>query len=193
MIDTVQYALLSGDLMLARPAIALAEREVSMKDGDAEGIKPDYSFFQHSTQFYSGGYGRSFVIELSSLVYILQESPLQFSTSALKVFADFVLDGLRWMTQKNSLDFMTVGREICRADALKLDNMQEALWRLSNSKEMPRAEELAEFYRQVRGREALHPEGDRWFPVCSYVCMPAYRKISVLSCDGAGSNAWRNH
>ena len=178
-IDTVQYALLSGDLMLARPAIALAEREVSVKDGDAEGIKPDYSFFQHSTQFYSGGYGRSFVIELSSLVYILQESPLQFSTSALKVFADFVLDGLRWMTQKNSLDFMTVGREICRTDALKLDNMQEALWRLSNSKEMPRAEELAEFYRQVRGWEALHPEGDRWFPYAHmYVCRHTGRYLS---------------
>lgn len=163
--NTLQHALLAGDFSIAEKALGRAEQELVIKDGDQEGIKPDYSFFQHSTQLYTGGYGRSFVEEVSRIIFVLHGTSMQFSTAHLQVLADYILEGQRWAVKDDGWDFTTVGREIARPEALSGPALRQSLYRLSLVEEMPRRTELSDFYRQVAGKGcAKTPEGDRFFP-----------------------------
>ena len=163
--NTLQHALLAGDFSIAEKALDRAEQELVIKDGDLEGIKPDYSFFQHTTQLYMGGYGRSFVEEVSRIIFVLRGTSMQFSAASLQVLAAYILEGQRWIVKNDGWDFTTVGREIARPEALSNPVLRQSLHRIGQVEEMPRRVEFLDFYRQVVGEGCEGaPEGERFFP-----------------------------
>jgi chondroitin AC lyase len=79
-----------------------------------EGIQPDYSFHQHHEQFYSGGYGLAFSMDVARYTAIAWGSRWQIPPEKLDVFNGFMLDGQRWMMHYDRFDHSAVGREIVR-------------------------------------------------------------------------------
>lgn len=163
-VTTLCHAMLTDDPDVAAEALSRAEKELFVTEGGRDGIKADHSFFQHQTQLYSGGYGRSFVIEVSRIMYVLHGTPRQFSAAALAGFADFLLDGEQWLLCRDAWDFNVIGREIARPDGIVNPPFSAALSLLCRVEELPRREELSAFAARVSG-EGTALSGDRAFPI----------------------------
>lgn len=180
---TLCHAMLENDAAVAQEALRHAEGECHVTEGGREGIKADHSFFQHNTQLYSGGYGRSFIIEISRILYVLQGTKAQFSAAALDSLAAFLLDGEQWMLCGDAWDFNVIGREIARTDGIVNPPFAPALALLCRVPELPRGEELAAFSARVSGRGAPL-SGDRAFPEGRlYVCRRRGRYIGTRVTD----------
>jgi chondroitin AC lyase len=79
-----------------------------------EGIQPDMSFHQHGKLLYNGGYGKGFAADLARLIYITSGTRFAMPKRVVDLFADFMLDGSRWMVRGRTFDAGTIGREIAR-------------------------------------------------------------------------------
>lgn len=167
---TLYHAMLENDPAIAQEALHHAEGECYVTEGGREGIKADHSFFQHNTQLYSGGYGRSFIIEIARIMAVLQGTAAQFSAEALDSFAAFLLDGEQWMLCGNAWDFNVIGREIARTDGIVNPPFAPSLALLCDVAELPRRAEIRAFSVRVGGGDAPL-SGDRAFPEGRlYVC-----------------------
>jgi len=80
----------------------------------AEGIQVDGTFYQHGNQLYNGGYGYSYVSDLSKWVSLLSGTSLAIEGSQRSVLDHLVLDGTGWMLRYGTLDYSTMGRGISR-------------------------------------------------------------------------------
>ncbi len=80
-----------------------------------EGPQHDGSFHQHGAQFYSGGYGRSWVRDLGALAALLHGTPWAFTPDQMQILELVSLDGLGWMLRDGWLDPICMGREATRA------------------------------------------------------------------------------
>lgn len=91
---------------------------VLVADGANDGIKSDYSFHQHQSQLYDGGYGLEFVDKITYWFYITRGLTLGMGTDGIETYSNYLLNGLQWMVYKSNLDFSVVGRGISRKDKL---------------------------------------------------------------------------
>ncbi|MBQ2916213.1 MAG: hypothetical protein IJE51_05415 [Clostridia bacterium] len=155
---TIRHAVLLGDENLLVEAIALAATELEY---NFEGIHRDGSFFQHGARLYSGGYGRSFAVDVSQLIYILQGTEWQFSAEKLNIFAVHMLDGLRNMTQFKALDYSCVGREFTRPNDLSSEQIKKTVSLLVDTKGIPRHAEFVEYLDEMNGVKTF--EGTKYF------------------------------
>lgn len=90
--------------------------EVSVK----EGVQPDYSFHQHGHFIYNGSYGFNYLRESIWLATIVNGTQFAFSKAHIKVLRDYYLEGTRWMIRGGLIDYNVRGRQVGRADAMKL-------------------------------------------------------------------------
>ncbi|MBE6731230.1 MAG: hypothetical protein E7564_06040 [Ruminococcaceae bacterium] len=164
-VNTVKHALLIKDSALVLKAVNRISDEIRI---DKEGIQPDGSFFQHGRRLYSGGYGRSFAYDIAKLAYYLQGSEYQFSNEKLSLFLTHVLDGVRYMTRGDALDFAAINRELAREDAVKTGLIKRALGLMVNIEEMPRKEEIKAYLNSISGKEQF--EGTKLFPHAMMLC-----------------------
>jgi chondroitin AC lyase len=86
-----------------------------------EGIQPDFSFHQHGHFIYNGSYGFNFVRASIWLATIVHETSFAYSDEQIKVLRDYYLNGTRWMMRGELVDYNVRGRQIGRADAMKLN------------------------------------------------------------------------
>ncbi len=135
-INTLYHAVIVGDLTLMKEALSAVAKELEFHDG-SEGIQSDFSFFQHQTQFYTGGYGRSFIASIAVLVYVLQKTEYQFNNRCLSILGGYIISGARYCIRNNSYDFLTIGREIARPNGVSADSIRKALLLLLKVDEMP--------------------------------------------------------
>lgn len=165
-INTVYHAVIAEDISLMKEALQAASKELQFHAG-SEGIQNDFSFFQHQTQFYTGGYGRSFITDFSVLVYALQGTDYQFDAKELGILGAYIIYGARFCIRNRSYDFLTVGREIARPDGVDADVIRKSLLLLLKVEEMPcrdvMQEQLASFC-----AEGYAPKGNRFFPESNY-------------------------
>lgn len=164
--NTLKHALLTEDEGWVRRAVERAAVEVC--NDRAEGIQPDGSFFQHGPRLYSGGYGRSFAYDIAQLVFVLQQTPYQLSREKLDIFLTHILDGLRYMTQGDALDWACIGREISRVDATRVGLVKGAVELLVNTGDVPRREELRAYLNTMNGGEPM--TGTKYFPAAALLC-----------------------
>jgi chondroitin AC lyase len=80
----------------------------------SEGIQPDQSFHQHGDQFYSGGYGLSFAVDLPRYISISLGTRWQIPDEQLAIFQSYLLDGEQWMMHNARFDYSAIGRQITR-------------------------------------------------------------------------------
>ena len=85
-----------------------------------EGIQPDYSFHQHGHFIYNGSYGFNFLRESIWLATIVHGTQFAFSGEHIKILRDYYLNGTRWMIRGGLIDYNVRGRQVGRADAMKL-------------------------------------------------------------------------
>ncbi len=82
-----------------------------------EGIMEDYSFHQHGSLLYTGGYGRSFFEDMPQYLWAARDTRFQIPASGIEVFAHYVLDSTMWCVYQNYYDPSCRGREITRPEA----------------------------------------------------------------------------
>ena len=79
-----------------------------------QGIKEDYSFFQHGDLFYSGGYGLGFASDAAKLMALLQGTSYQFAESTYNTLSSYILDGELWLIHHKVMDHSSSGRYYAR-------------------------------------------------------------------------------
>ncbi len=85
-----------------------------------EGIQPDYSFHQHGKFIYNGSYGFNFLRESVWLANMVHGTKFAFSDAHIKILRDYYLEGTRWMIRGGLIDYNVRGRQVGRADAMKM-------------------------------------------------------------------------
>ncbi len=83
-----------------------------------EGLQHDYSYFQHGQQFFTGGYGVSFISGISRVANFTKGTILQLNEVKQELITEFTRDNyLRLMRGKYFL-YNTIGRGLSRQGAL---------------------------------------------------------------------------
>lgn len=165
-LNTLRHGIFTRNISIVKLAVELIENDFLIHGGSEEGIKPDFGFFQHRTQFYPGGYGRSFIYTAAKLVYTLSGTDLQFERSKLLDLGNFVIHGIAYMIQGHSYDFLTVGREISRDD-LGTEVLRKALFLFVNSQDMYAADVMRNLLPSM-SFEGYSTVGDKYFENCEY-------------------------
>ncbi len=164
--NTLKHAVLTNDPEWVQKAVDRAGQEICI--GEAEGLQDDGSFFQHGPRLYSGGYGRSYAYDVAQLAYVLQGTEYQYSEEKLNIYLVHLLDGLRHMTQGDSLDWNVIGREMARLDAMKVGILKAAVELCTKNADMPRQEELKAYLATMNG--AAQPDSTKYFPIAALLC-----------------------
>lgn len=132
-----------------------------------EGIKPDHSFYQHGTRWYSGGYGRSFLTCVTPMICGFLSAEMPFSEKALEVFLGQFLDGARYFTHHGYYDYHAVGRELSRKNALWVGEIQTAVEVLCTLPALPRLDEMQAFREELNGK--MPEDTTRFYPFISHL------------------------
>jgi chondroitin AC lyase len=115
--NQVSWGALAGDAKAVAAAFARISREIRVFPGGGEGVKPDYSFWQHGRCLYSGGYGKCFSTDSARFAWLAGGTRWAFSRGNVAVLSSYVLDGQQWAVRGRTMDFGTTGREISRPGA----------------------------------------------------------------------------
>ena len=115
-INQVILGCLRDDPAVTREAYERLYREIRFANASShgEGIQPDFSFHQHGPQLYNGGYGLFYANDVGRFIYASWGTPYEIPDDRRKLFDQFMLEGMRWMTWGDTLDYSTVGRTIVR-------------------------------------------------------------------------------
>lgn len=113
-----------------------------------ESIQVDYSFHQHGSQLYSGGYGRGFAQDNARFHYYARETQFAAPKEVLDVLVHYLLDGQQWMVRGTVYDHSVVGREITRSgsNAAGIGDAAAMMAQLPTE----RSNELADFAQRMK-------------------------------------------
>lgn len=136
--------------------------EAKIMTGKAEGIKSDHSFWQHGPQLYCGGYGMSFMSDITYFGTLAHGTDYGMSDLQVKAITDAILDGFQWFCQKSAFDFGAAGREISRRNALSAQRLVTFITRLK-AMDAPRQEELTNCLNFISGKSPFQSPGNRHF------------------------------
>lgn len=155
--------------VLERDSLALRRAFTALHDEikitTAEGIQPDWSFHQHGTILYAGGYGLAFTRDQARLIQLAQGTPYSFPAQKVADFSGYVLDGQQWMIRGRTFDHSARGREIARpllADS-KLKGGLPAVGQLLASLDVPRRAEFSAMAGRMTGNGTAPMTGNRHF------------------------------
>ena len=143
---TMYHALLKQDVRLLEKAVRWAETALAYEE---EGIQEDGAFRQHGPRWYSGGYGRSFLLEMLPFYLCLEGTSFCFAEEKTRILLTHFLDGLPHMQHRGYFDYGAVGRELAREGKLSADALGTVAQKMSQLPGMPRSEELLAFSRQI--------------------------------------------
>ncbi len=141
--STIKFGVLAGSRNAVETAVRIVSKELNYSAG--EGLKKDGTFFQHGNRIYMGGYGIDFINGMSKIICNLTGTKYMFSKDKLMPFANFIADGMKTMSFGNILDPTTMGRSVSRYNAQPLPSIVSSLVQLSNTPEMPRKDEIAQY------------------------------------------------
>ena len=88
--------------------------EIKIVSQPQDGVQQDYSFHQHGTQLYNGGYGRDFAEDVGRFVSYSWGTHFQIPPDRMAIYTSYLLDGEQWMIRDDGFDYSTIGREITR-------------------------------------------------------------------------------
>jgi chondroitin AC lyase len=143
---TIKYAFLTNRAYFLKKAVAYAEKEIFISEGDTEGIKTDYTFYQHGAQQACMSYGIVYVSNLAKFICWLNGTLFQFSAEKLGILVDFILEGQRYACRGNRSNYLTNGRSYSRRDGNIASSLKSTIGRLLSLEGMPRKSELQQFY-----------------------------------------------
>ncbi|MCP4640040.1 MAG: polysaccharide lyase 8 family protein [bacterium] len=89
-------------------------QEIRIFQPGEESIQVDFSFHQHGSQLYSGGYGLGFAGNGAEFIHHARGTQFAAPEEVVEVMVGYVLDGQQWMMRGTTFDYSAVGREIVR-------------------------------------------------------------------------------
>ncbi len=157
----VYASALVGDNAGMKRAFAAAADEIIITK--AEGIQPDYSFHQHGAQSYAFGYGKAFSLSAAQILYAANGTKYALSTEKTNLISAYLLEGQRWCSYRNILEYTAMGREISRSDS-KTKTIAMAA-ELMSKVDQRRSIELSDFVLQLKAKQQTNVlTGNRYFP-----------------------------
>jgi len=99
------------------PALVQMARDVIMQEiviSPKEGLQADFSFHQHGPMLQFGNYGLSFAMDLTAWADALRGTRWAISGDKLDIFRAYLMEGLRYVCWKQSMDINSCGRQIFR-------------------------------------------------------------------------------
>jgi len=110
--ETIQRGLINYNEADVKLGLDYIKSEIKITTG--EGIQPDFSFYQHGTQLYNGGYGLGFIDDTTDWISVVLGTNYAFEKDKIDILSGLLLDGDRWMVRGKSLDPSVQGREPSR-------------------------------------------------------------------------------
>jgi len=86
------------------------ENEIAITPG--EGIQPDWSFHQHGQQLQFGNYGLTFAQSQVQWAWVLNESPIRYSSEKISILKNYILKGMACVVWKQVMDISACGRSL---------------------------------------------------------------------------------
>jgi chondroitin AC lyase len=164
-----------------------------------DGLQQDYSFHQHGTQLYNGGYGLDFANDVGRFISFSWGTRFQIPADRMSIFSAYLLDGEQWMIRGNIFDYSADGREITRPGKVVVPRNNAAgpvtpvgpAYSLGNvlallaAEPSPRQKELQDFSARLLG-EPRAPEftGNKQFWCSDFMAhrrMGYYTSVKMLS------------
>ena len=141
--NQVVWGCLAGDAKAVESAFKRMAAEIKVAGGDREGVKPDWSFWQHGRCLYSGGYGKGFSCDGAYFAMLAAGTRFAFAPEKIGVLSSYILDGQQWTVRGRALDYGTIGREISRPGAGRTGTLIQACRYMLKLKP-PREKEFAD-------------------------------------------------
>jgi hypothetical protein len=110
--EYMEHGLLTGNAEEVQRAVDVIEGTIVITD--QEGIQADYSFHQHGSQLYNGGYGQGFLEDTCRWGGYLTGTRFAFAPDKIDIISNYLLDGSRWMMRGPLMDYGTNGRGLVR-------------------------------------------------------------------------------
>ncbi len=143
-------------------------QEIRIFPPGKESIQVDFSFHQHGSQLYSGGYGRGFASNGAEFIHHARETRFAAPKEVVDVMNGYVLDGQQWMMRGLTFDYSAVGREITRAGGGG-SAVLSAAWKLAELGG-PRTKEFEAFITRMKSGGKERPLiGNRHFWRSDYI------------------------
>ncbi len=146
---------LADDPLLVMAAFKAIEDEIVITTG--EGIQPDFSFYQHGEQLYSGGYGRGFSVDCPRFAALADGTAFAFDDEKIEILSSYLLDGQQWMIRGETFDYSACGREVARKGGGGARSLIYAC-RAMLALDPPRAEEFERFLQRLEAGSEAPPE-----------------------------------
>lgn len=108
--NVLMRALLQNDKELVQAARDTIASEIVL--GNAEGIKPDWSFHQHGPQQQFGNYGLSFVSTMAHYNKIFKGTSYAFSPEQTDILTSLLNKGYRWIIWHRLMDVPSLDRQV---------------------------------------------------------------------------------
>jgi chondroitin AC lyase len=160
---TIRYSFFMSKTHLLKKAIAYAEKEIFISEGDMEGIKMDYSFYQHGAQQAIASYGLVYVSNIAKIAYFLNGTSFQISEEKLGLLVDFIIYGQRYAFRGNQSNYLTNGRSYSRREGSNGNNLKIAIGLLLSLDNIPKKDKLQEFYYSFDNL-SYSPQNTTYFP-----------------------------
>jgi hypothetical protein len=183
----VSLALLTSDLALMSETLDYSYNECRIMPGGTDGIKIDGSYMQHSSQIYTGNYGKVFMQVLLNL--FIQTSNTSFSPP-LEIESAFLtlVNGTEWFIygmdedepeQELQWQFAVIGRMVSNKydDWHGIDLNLYTI--LEGTKAWSTASAFEEIVNRIRSSKGINPGpllGTRFFHTTDYLVW-GYRKL----------------
>jgi chondroitin AC lyase len=189
----VMRGIIQQDESVVEQAYARMYEEIRQVPPGREGIQADWSFHQHGTQFYSGGYGLDFGNDVGRFIAYSCGTALQIPAEKMRIYSSYLLDGQQWMIRGATFDYSAVGREITRAGKSAINRAwlqgpatpKGAAYSVGNvaamiaSLDTPRKTEFEAFAARLHGDDDRSPlVGNRHFWCSDYM---AHRRAGYLA------------
>ncbi|MDF3128126.1 polysaccharide lyase family 8 super-sandwich domain-containing protein [Kiritimatiellaeota bacterium B1221] len=132
-----------------------------------EGVRIDYSFYQHGPALYNGFYGAHYVTDMSFWMAMSEGLSFAFIDAEKEVIQDYVLEGHRWTNRFGTLDPNITNRKISHDnyDYVTLRYHEPIVYGLEYLRDidLPREMEIEAFYQHMVNDAEPVIQGNRSF------------------------------
>ena len=160
---TILHALWTKDEMLLRFAAERLSAEIKFAKA---GVQPDGAFCQHGVRWYSGIYGKQYVLDCAALIYILADTAFALPDAKTDVLLVHVLDGLRSMMKNGYLDFNALGRMYAEQGRVDSGDLVQGVKLLSQVPDIARKKELEAFCQELKEHRDAYESTKFYKSIC---------------------------
>lgn len=159
---SIHKAAIENDATILKSNFSMAFSEVKVFSGTSDGIKQDYSFYQHGPQLYCAGYGLNFLSDITYFGLISKNTIFEMTETQMKLLSDVTIEGYHWFSHKSAFDFGSSGREISREGAFSTAGLVKIIDRLI-SLNATRLNELQNCKSYLNGTSNFQSPGNKHF------------------------------